>query len=117
MVLLQEGQDSNNYCQILEAGLLPFVAGIFEELYFWLVRQDNVAVHTSLEMNTWMRNKTTFALTWPEKFRNYNLIENVWGAMTRRVYISHRFYDAINDLKVRIKDVCEILTNECIQTL
>lgn len=117
LVFLQGKQNSRKYFQTLKMDFLPFVAYVFGESSSCLFQQDDTAIHKSRETSLWMRSNGITTLTWPAKSPNINIIGNVWGAMTLRVYSGHQVYDTIDDLKAVIKDVWESLSVEYMQEL
>jgi hypothetical protein len=49
-------------------------------------------------------------LSWPSLSPDLNIIENVWGILTRRVYRNGRQFNTINELKTAISEEWERLT-------
>ena len=45
--------------------------------------QDSAAIHTSKFTKDWFKTKNIEVLDWPTKCPNLNLIENLWGILSR----------------------------------
>lgn len=59
----------------------------------WIFQQDNAPIHTARHVKNWFVANNITTLDWPALSPDLNLIENVWGWLTRRVYENGRQFD------------------------
>ena len=96
LTVIKGNQDSKGYCETLETGLLDFAATTFGETFTF--QQDNAAVHTSRYTRKWLADRNMDVMRWPAKSPDLNIIENLWGIISRAVYKNGRYFDRLEDL-------------------
>ena len=65
----------------------------------WIFQQDNAPIHTAKIVKEWFTNKNVTVLQWPAKSPDLNIIENVWGHLSRVSYENGKQYDSLNELE------------------
>lgn len=78
----------------------------------FIFQQDNAAVHTAKVVNNYFCTNNIKVLPWPAKSPDLNIIENVWGYLTRQVYAGGKQFHSLKELKVMIEEACGILFQE-----
>lgn len=82
--------NSTGYTNMLETHLLPFVGQICDSPAIF--QQDNAAIHNSRQTRAWLSDQNLEILDWPSRSPDMNIIENVWGYLSRKVYANgHQF--------------------------
>lgn len=85
-----------NYCNIMDAVLLPFVhSGLFPDHNF-LFPQDLAPVHTARVAKNHLQQCGIEELAWVPKGADMNIIENVWGR-TKVAMVRTPIYSATED--------------------
>ncbi len=105
VVFLDGNLTSAKYVNILQAHIVPIVRAI-ETKYEGnaVFQQDNARPHTAHESLDWLDAKGIDVLNWPAKSPDLNPMENLWGALARRVYAENRQFGSVADLQEAIND-------------
>ena len=85
--------NSNSYQNILQNYLLPHLQ---DSDYFI---QDNAPIHVSKSTNAWLHRNKVKQIQWPSRSPDLNIIENIWGHLTRQLYGDNQCYNTIDELK------------------
>lgn len=96
LVVLEGRQNSADYIELLEIQKINFDE-IFEG-QLWIFQQDNAAIHTARHVKQWFIENNVSVLDWPALSPDLNLIENVWGWLSRKVYAEGKQYENRSDL-------------------
>ncbi|KAA8493874.1 Transposable element Tc3 transposase [Porphyridium purpureum] len=72
-------------------------------------QQDNAPVHTSRLVKNFMNDENVELLDWPAYSPDFNIIENLWGILARKVYEGARQYQTVLELKNAILQAWETL--------
>lgn len=64
----------------------------------WIFQQDNAPVHTAGVVRNWISMQNVETLSWPPYSPDLNIIENVWGWLTRKVYENGRQFETKTEL-------------------
>lgn len=62
----------------------------------WIFQQDNASVHTSKIVQEYLAERKASILPWPALSPDLSPIENLWGIVSRRVYL--RNYQTVEEL-------------------
>ncbi|KAA8490539.1 Transposable element Tc3 transposase [Porphyridium purpureum] len=62
-------------------------------------QQNNAPVHKSCLVKNFMNNENVELLDWPAYSPDFNIIENLWGILARKVYEGARQYQTVLELK------------------
>ena len=115
LVFIDGHLNAASYKDILQRYLIPFAERIAGPE--WIFQQDNCSVHTANLVKQWMAAENMEVLPWPSRSPDLNIIENMWGALVRRVYGNCKQYSSIPELKSALISIWEVIEQEYIQTL
>ena len=107
---VEGGFKSEDYIHELESHLLPSAKKIGGKDYIF--QQDNASIHLSNETKEWSKGKQITVLDWPVLSPDFNLMENVWGIMVRRLYVNEKKYDTVAQLKSSILEIWKAIEHE-----
>lgn len=93
--------NANTYKETLQRALLE-IQSIFEGRGH-IFQQDNAPIHTAKSVRAHFESRNIEVLPWPPYSPDLNIVENVWGWLSRRVYEGGKQYDNKNDLIEAIK--------------
>lgn len=102
LVVLEGRQNSADYIELLETQTINFHE-MFEGQR-WIFQQDNAAIHTAARVKQWFTSNNVDVLDWPPLSPDLNLIENVWGWLSRKVYAEGRQFENREGLIKAIED-------------
>ncbi len=107
--------DSMKYINVLHRALLPYVDAIaVGDPYF---QQDNSSIHNSHLIATWLTQNLDWINDWPAHSPDFNIIENVWGIVSSKIYANFRQYRTTDELKEAILQAWNEIPMETIQAL
>lgn len=92
--------NANKYKEVLQ-NAFPHFSNIFGSLP-WTFQQDNAPIHTSRLVKKWISEQNVKLMEWPPYSPDLNIIENLWGWLTRKVYQSGRQFESVESLKAAI---------------
>lgn len=88
---LSSRMNAINYKSVLEKAF-PHFSTVFGPIP-WIFQQDNAPIHSARLVKEWIRCQNVDILEWPPYSPDLNIIENVWGLLSRKVYESGRQYE------------------------
>lgn len=80
-------------------------------------QQDNAPIHSARIIKEWFTQNNVDKLDWPAVSPDLNIIENVWGILSRSVYSESRQYSTIEELKSAILASWEEIPQETLKKL
>lgn len=104
-----------SYKAILQLAF-PQLQRIFGPLR-WTFQHDNAPIHTARVVKSFIQEQDVELLAWPPYSPDLNIIENVWGWLSRKVYEGGRQYDNVEALINRIKAAWNEISLEFIKSL
>lgn len=83
----------------------------------FIFQQDNAPAHSARVVKQWFDESGTTLLPWPPLSPDLNIIENVWGWLSRKIYSDGKQFNNKQQLKVAIREAWEELPLEFVQNL
>ena len=74
-------------------------------------------MHTSKVVIDWFKEQNIKILEWPSLSPDLNIIENMWGELSRRVYGHGKQYSSKSELKAAIIDNWDEIGKDYVQNL
>ncbi|EGT49447.1 hypothetical protein CAEBREN_03079 [Caenorhabditis brenneri] len=102
--------NSIEYQDVLNRHFLPFHRRFRRRRF--ILQQDNASIHTSGSTSDWLKAKKVKTLPWPACSPDLNPIENIWGALVRRVYAQGKQYATVDQLKTGILNEWNFMKQE-----
>ncbi|KAF0744653.1 hypothetical protein Ae201684P_019018 [Aphanomyces euteiches] len=113
--LLSGPQDSSAYCGTIANYLIPFVRAKHPRGFVF--QQDNTSIHTSRETMEFLKDQNIAVMRWPALSPDLNPIKNLWGVLTRKVYVDGKQCSSVGELKAEILKQSQTIDNEVILKL
>lgn len=92
--------NAESYKTILE-NTIPKVSELFGPIP-WIFQQDNAPIHMVRMVKNYFQTQNVDILPWPAYSPDLNIIENVWGWLSRKVYEGGKQYE---DKEALIKSI------------
>lgn len=83
----------------------------------WIFQHDHAAIHTARIISTWFEDQNIEVLEWPSVSPDLNIIENVWGWLTRRLYGDGQQYQNTVQLSNAIEAAWNVISQEYLNSL
>lgn len=114
LIFLSSRVNSTEYKNLLEEQKLTFNDMSEGTPVF---QQDNAPIHSAKIIKDWFTSNKIVKLDWPAVSPDLNIIENVWGILSRSVYLESRQFGTIEELKSPILASWEQILQETIKKL
>lgn len=107
--------NSNDYLKLVDEEVIHSTNDRFGNNYIF--QQDNAAIHTARKVKEYFERNSVQTLDWPALSPDLNIIENVWGHLSRIVYQGGRQYANVEELKDAIRTTWDRLPKKYIKSL
>lgn len=115
LIFISGRHTSNDYIEVLRSAKLKIIEKM--EGHHWTFQHDHAAVHTARVVKRWFEDEDIAVLDWPSLSPDLNIIENLWGWLTRRIYGSGKQFHTIEELKGAITTAWNEIPLEIIRNL
>ena len=115
LVVLDGRQTSSDYIELLEVQKINF-----QEMFNgqqWILQQDNAPIHTARRVKQWFTHNSVEFLEWPAVSPDLNIIENLWGWLSRTIYAAGTQFHNREELIAAIEDAFEKISLDDVQSL
>lgn len=113
--ILEGRQTAQNYLDLLQRQV-DNIAALFPNQE-WTFQHDNAPIHTARIINTWLNDNNINVLEWPALSPDLNIIENLWGWLTKQVYAEGRQFNTREELMVAIRTSWEAIPMNLLDSL
>nr|XP_043069532.1 uncharacterized protein LOC108120241 isoform X2 [Drosophila bipectinata] len=100
--------NANDYKKVLQ-NAFPQISEIYGRLP-WTYQHDNAPIHTARVVKQWIQDQNVKLLDWPPYSPDINIMENMWGLLSRRVYEDGRQFSDSGALVKAIKEAWATIT-------
>lgn len=118
LAFISNRMNSLDYQNILQNHLLPF---LHRRQVRFVFQQDGASIHVSKCKNgtiPWLKNNNVELLEgWPARSPDLNIIENLWGILTHRIYSQGKQYNSVDELKATILQAWNEISLDTIRNL
>lgn len=105
--ILEGRQTAQRYLELLQRQVDNIVALFPDDQ--WTFQHDNAPIHTARIVNTWLNDNNIDVLEWPAISPDLNIIENLWGWMTKQLYSGGRQFNTREELILAIRRTWEAI--------
>lgn len=117
MVYVEGKMDAEQYCSILDDGLLGTLEKFQLEVEDIIFQQDNDPKHTSKLATKWFQDQNITLLSWPAQSPDLNPIEHLWGILKRKIYDYEFPAEGVDEIWQRAAEAWSRITPEEVQNL
>lgn len=82
-----------------------------------MFQHDNAPIHSATLVKKWFTDNNIENLEWPSVSPDLNIMENVWGWLTRKLYADGRQFDNKETLKAALMKEWSAIPQHYIQSL
>lgn len=101
LIFIDQKMNGDRFKTLLES-VFPKLKDLFGPIP-WIFQQDNAPIHNSRVVKSFISSQNVNIMTWPPYSPDLNVIENVWGWLTRKVYEGGKQYEDKETLTADIK--------------
>ena len=99
IVFLSGKVTSEKYKEVLEGQKDSFLLMGGSKYIF---QQDNAPVHTAKKLKEWLKTAKMRTMEWPARSPDLNIIESMWGMLSRLVYKDGKQFNSLSELRESI---------------
>lgn len=107
--------NSQKYIDLLDDALINYGDDIGGPNYIF--QQDNASIHASRATKEFLSSRNIPVLDWPAISPDLNPIENIWGILSKRVYLNGRQFNTVKELRKSVQDEWDKLEPEMLRKL
>lgn len=107
--------NAEHYKNILERAF-PECSNIFRPLR-WIFQQDNAPIHNARVVKAWISDQNVTLMDWPPYSPDLNIVENVWGWLSLKVYEGGKQYEDVPLLINAIETAWDEISLDYLKTL
>ncbi|CAH2100518.1 unnamed protein product [Euphydryas editha] len=115
LVVIQGRQNSRSYINLLKKEICKFSSATDDKSFIF--QHDNASIHRAHDVRQWFQQNNINVLDWPSLSPDLNIIENVWGWLSRELYKNGKQYNNKQDLEKGIKKCWSKLPIKYIRSL
>ena len=104
--------NGQNYINLIEPELLPYIKKNFDRSDSYYFVQDNAPCHKSVFSMNWFNKNKINVLDWPAVSPDFNVIENLWDILVKKL-VNHRLNNVYDLQQAILKLWSEISTETC----
>lgn len=113
--VLEGKQTSQKYLDLFQRQVNN-IAALFPDQQ-WTFQHDNAPIHTGRVVRTWLTDNNIDVLEWPALSPDLNIIENLWGWMTKQVYGGGRQFNTREEVIAAIRNCWEAIPMTLLDSL
>lgn len=115
IVIMKGKQNAQKYLELIKEEI-PKICNITAGRK-WILQHDNAPIHTSRDVISWLNDNNIEVLDWPSCSPDLNIIENVWGWLTRKIYSNGRQFNSSEELFQAIQTSWNNISTKYIRSL
>lgn len=115
LIFIDQTMNGIRFKSLLES-VFPKLNDVFGPLK-WIFQQDNAPIHKARVVKSYISSQNIDILPWPPYSPDLNIIENVWGWLSRKVYEGGKQYEDKESLIAAIKSAWSEITLNYLESL
>lgn len=115
LVVLESKQNAEKYVKLLERQLAVIKSKLGGRPFIF--QHDNAPIHSAMLVRKWFQKNYIENLEWPSSSPDLNIMENIWGWLTRKLYADGRQFDNKESLKIALMREWSAIPQNYIQSL